>query len=412
MEVFRQRLAENNMLQQSDDFHRASGRWAALLYKQDIEMDLRTTNMAGFQLLDIQDYPGQGSAYVGMLDAFMDSKRIIKPEEWRGFCSDKVALFVADKLCFTNEEGIYGKVQVANYSGRSLRGDTLYWRLERCEKVYSSGYILWKAVKLGHWVIDSSDEGLIDVSSLRVPIGVSDRAGHYRLQLRLSYNAPANIYDLWSYPEESHLDSLRRGIIIAHQMTDEIGEKLMEGASVLLMPDSTEFVGNTVGPLFQTDYWNYRMFKTICENNKKAVSPGTLGILCQPQHPLFRSFPTQEHTNWQWFPVLKHSRPLIMDRWEAFKPLIQVIDNVERNHKLALALEYSIGKGRLLIMMSDLEQASAYVEGRQFYRSVLEYMHSDDFHPELHIIYNALRGLLREPYNAEQLQELNNISPY
>jgi hypothetical protein len=84
-----------------------------------------------------------------------------------------------------------------------------------------------------------------------------------------------------------------------------------------------------------------------------------------------------------------------MDRWEAFKPLIQVIDNVERNHKLALALEYSIGKGRLLIMMSDLEQASAYVEGRQFYRSVLEYMHSDDFHPELHIIYNALRGLLR-----------------
>ena len=412
MEVFRQRLAENNMLQQSDDFHRASGRWAALLYKQDIEMDLRTANMAGFQLLDIQDYPGQGSAYVGMLDAFMDSKRIIKPEEWRGFCSDKVALFVADKLCFTNEEGIYGKVQVANYSGRSLRGDTLYWRLERCEKVYSSGYILWKAVKLGHWVIDSSDEGLIDVSSLRVPIGVSDRAGHYRLQLRLSYNAPANIYDLWSYPEESHLDSLKRGIIIAHQMTDEIGEKLMEGAYVLLMPDSTEFAGNTVGPLFQTDYWNYRMFKTICENNKKAVSPGTLGILCQPQHPLFRSFPTQEHTNWQWFPVLKHSRPLIMDRWEAFKPLIQVIDNVERNHKLALALEYSIGKGRLLIMMSDLEQASAYVEGRQFYRSVLEYMHSDDFHPELHIIYNALRGLLREPYNAEQLQELNNISPY
>jgi hypothetical protein len=186
----------------------------------------------------------------------------------------------------------------------------------------------------------------------------------------------------------------------------------MDGASVLLMPDSTEFAGNTIGPLFQTDYWNYRMFKTICDNNKKAVSPGTLGIFCQPQHPLFRCFPTEEHTNWQWFPVLKHSRPLIMDRWEVCKPLIQVIDNVERNHKLALALEYSIGKGRLLIVMSDLEQASAYVEGRQFYRSVLEYMHSDDFHPDLHIIYRALRELLREPYNDEKLQELNNISPY
>lgn len=412
MEVFRQRLERNNMLQQNYDFHRASGRWAALLYKQDIEMDLRTPNMAGFQLLDLQDYPGQGSAYVGMLDAFMDSKHIIKPEEWRGFCSDKVALFVADKLCFTNGEGIYGKVQVANYSGRSLQGDTLRWRLQRCEKVYGSGFVSWKTVKMGHWLIDSSDEGLIDVGSLRVPIGVSDRAWRYRLQLALSHNTPPNYYDLWSYPEDSHLDSLKRGIVITHQMSDEIGEKLMDGASVLLMPDSTEFAGNTIGPLFQTDYWNYRMFKTICENNKKAVSPGTLGIFCEPQHPLFRCFPTEEHTNWQWFPVLKHSRPLIMDRWEVCKPLIQVIDNVERNHKLALALEYSIGKGRLLIVMSDLEQASAYVEGRQFYRSVLEYMHSDDFHPDLHIIYRALRELLREPYNDEKLQELNNISPY
>ena len=74
MEVFRSRLEKAGMLDQAEAFHKASGLWSLQLYKQDIEMDLRTPNMAGFQLLDLQDYPGQGSAYVGILDAFMDSK--------------------------------------------------------------------------------------------------------------------------------------------------------------------------------------------------------------------------------------------------------------------------------------------------------------------------------------------------
>jgi hypothetical protein len=325
-----------------------------------------------------------------MLDAFMDSKRIIKPEEWRGFCSDKVPLFVADKLCFTNEEGIYGKVQVANYSGRSLRGDTLYWRLERCEKVYSSGYILWKAVKLGHWVIDSSDEGLIDVSSLRVPIGVSDRAGHYRLQLRLSYNAPANIYELWSYPEESNLASLKRGIIIAHQMTDEIGEKLMEGASVLLMPDSTEFVGNTVGPLFQTDYWNYGMFKTICEDNKKAVSPGTLGILCQPQHPLFRSFPTQEHTNWQWFRMATQRAFLLP---QSFPAIITEMDSYAYLRPMAQLLEARCLRGRLLLSSLNLQNLQRWPECRALQSAIYGYLASDAFQPGQEMPVETLQWL-------------------
>lgn len=52
-EVFRRRLAAAGMLSQADDFHKASGLWSVKLYKADIEMDLRTRNMAGFQLLDI-----------------------------------------------------------------------------------------------------------------------------------------------------------------------------------------------------------------------------------------------------------------------------------------------------------------------------------------------------------------------
>ena len=100
---------------------------------------------------------------------------------------------------------------------------------------------------------------------------------------------------------------------------------LSDGGTVLLMPDSTQMKDLTVGGLFQTDYWNYRMFKTICENNKKSVSPGTLGILTNPEHPIFNSFPTEMHTNWQWFPIIKASRPFMLDNTAAaYRPIVQV----------------------------------------------------------------------------------------
>ena len=193
-------------------------------------------------------------------------------------------------------------------------------------------------------------------------------------------------------------------------MTDKIGKKLESGKTVLLMPDSTSLC---VGGLFQTDYWNYRMFKTISENNKKQVSPGTLGLLCNPEHPLFRLFPTQEYTNWQWFPVVKASHPFMLDNTAPdYRPIVQVIDNIERNHKLGLVFEFQVGKGRLLVVMADLEKAAEWPEGRQFYASVLSYLHSKEFQPQTRITLSDLHRLLTTEVVEGKIGELNNISPY
>jgi hypothetical protein len=155
------------------------------------------------------------------------------------------------------------------------------------------------------------------------------------------------------------------------------------------------------------------MFKTICENNKKEVSPGTLGLLTDPSHPLFASFPTEGHTDWQWWPVVKESTPLILDNLPtSYRPLVQVIDNIERNHKLGLVMEFAVGKGRLLLCMSNLDAASRRPEGRAFYRSLLAYMHSDRFHPTTSFRLAELLPLLQQKVGDRQLDELNNISPY
>ena len=396
MEVFRSRLEKAGMAAQAEDFHRASGQWSLLLYKQDIEMDLRTPNMAGFQLLDLQDYPGQGSAYVGILDAFLDPKGMCTVRQWREWCNDVVPLLVSDSYCFTSDEGIHAKVQVANYSGQSLKGQTLTWTLGDLS---------------GSWTLPDG-EGLIDVGTLDIDLATLRQPEQQLLALGIDGTEYHNTYDLWTYPADSRLKKLKRGIVVTRELTADIERKLEKGARVLWMPDSATFADNTVGPLFQTDYWNYRMFKTISENNKKTVSPGTLGILCNPQHPLFRSFPTDEHTNWQWFPVIKNSRPLIIDGWQDYKPVVQVIDNIERSHRLGLVMEYTVGKGKLLVCMSDLEKASEFPEGRQFYRSVLEYMHSSDFNPTIQMAVSELMQKLAQPVGERKLDELNNISPY
>ena len=397
-EMFRRRLAAAGMLSQADDFHKASGLWSVKLYKADIEMDLRTKNMAGFQLLDIQDYPGQGSAFVGILDAFMESKGITTPEEWRQWCSPIVPLIETDKLCYEAGETFKGKVLIANYGATSLRGKKMTWRISSDEPSFNEDE--------GKINIFTYNEGLLDAGELNLELH-ADKPAKVNLTLSIDGTDARNSYELWVYPRKT-VD--KKNVVIAKDLTPDVVASLEKGAKVLWMPDSLPY---TVGGLFQTDYWNYRMFKTICENNKKAVSPGTLGILTRPEHPIFKGFPTEMHTNWQWFPVIKESHPLVLDNFaKDYLPIVQVIDNIERNHKLGLVMEWKVGAGKLLVCMSDLEKASQYPEGRAFYQSVLSYMRSSDFNPQSEITIPDLMKTLKEEPRKVSMKELNNISQY
>ena len=458
-EIFRRRLAAAGMLSQADDFHKASGLWSVKLYKADIEMDLRTKNMAGFQLLDIQDYPGQGSAFVGILDAFMESKGITTANEWHQWCSSVVPLLVTDRFCYDENEMMNAKVQIANYGGESLKGKKLVWKLDYAldenfgdDAAPNAGANIDRfnqpsPLAQGEIPITTDEEGLIDIGEIHHKMkvmadGFNDGNGtcldvkipsrKVILTLDIDYGRydarrHRNTYDLWIYTTEKNLDIYKKGVVITSDLTDEVAKKLEKGAGVLWMPttsknfvasaDTISQAGNatpyTVGGLFQTDYWNYRMFKTICENNKKTVSPGTLGILTNPKHPIFCDFPTEMHTNWQWFPVIKDSHPLVLDNFaKDDKPIVQVIDNIERNHKLGLVMEWKVGAGKLLVCMSDLEKASEYPEGRAFYESVLSYMRSPEFAPQSEITIAGLRKKMKEEPRQISLKELNNISQY
>ena len=397
-EVFKSRLEKAGMADRAKDFFRASGAWSVELYRADIEMNLRSKYMSGFQLLDLQDYPGQGSAYVGILDAFMDSKGLVEPAKWREFCSDVVPLLVTEKYTWTGMENFKAEMKVANYGYSSLKGKTLLWSLKDGGKVLNSGKL-----RLG------DGQGLLDAGKVEMQLPDVRKACKMELSLSVNGTSYRNSYPLWVYPAEKKL--AKGDVEMVRKLDGRTLGLLAKGAKVLFIPEKMECSEVTVGGLFQTDYWNYRMFKSICDRIKKPASPGTLGILTDPEHPVFGDFPTEGHTNWQWYPVIKNSYPIIMDNMpKDYYPIVQVIDNVERNHKLGMIFEMKVGEGKLLVCMADLELARNTPEGFQLYASILDYMNSADFNPDRTFTADALRNLFHGEKAGSDIKVLENIS--
>jgi len=398
-EVFRDRLAENGLTEQSDLFHWATGEWSMDCYKADIEQVLRTPGMAGYQLLDLQDYPGQGSALCGVLDAFMETKGIISEEAFRQFCAPVVPLALMDSLCFWSNQPLAFDVALCNYLEEDYEA-AVSWRLEgdgfmQNAMIPASVVHNGEVRKVGQVFLDNELSQITHPTQLTLTLNVGDYS---------------NQYHIWVYP---HVKSDVGNVLLTHQLDAAAQQRLAEGGKVLLVPDTATIAGQSVGGLFTPDYWNYAMFKSISENNHKPVSPGTLGLLYNAQSPAFKSFPGLGRSDWQWWSIVRNSRPLILNALpKEYRPLLQVVDNVERNHKLGILAELKVGNGSLMICSTDLETIRRYPEGETFRQALLDYMNSADFSPALSITAEQALSLLNGSIKTRNIQGVENISDY
>jgi hypothetical protein len=182
-----------------------------------------------------------------------------------------------------------------------------------------------------------------------------------------------NRYDLWVYPATVKT-AAPKTVMVARAFDRKVQAALDKGASVLLLA-SPDTLKQSVAMAFQSSFWS-PMFRAPGKLNPLGEeTPGTQGILCDPQHPLFADFPTDFHTNWQWWQLVKHSRAMILDALpQGFRPLVQVVDGFDRNHKLGLIFEARVGKGRLLVCSIDLPSLQEHPEARQLLASLLRYL--------------------------------------
>ncbi len=386
LELYKKRLEEKGMGDQAYDFFKASGILSLNCYRADIETAMRTPGFAGFQLLDLQDYPGQGTALVGILDAFMDNKGLITPDEFRRFCGETVILLAMDKYCWTNNESFRGNIEIANYGDSALTNRIVNWSM-----VSHNGELL----KAGRITNKNITQGNItSIGFIECDLNNVKKAEEALIRINIEGTTIGTFYHIWIYPPAKKV-KVPQTITVATKLSSRMMKQLTSGKKILLFPEFKSIEKKSVPGMFIPEFWNYAMFTDFAKQNKRGFSPGTMGILTQPLLPLFHDFPTEYCSNWQWWSIMKNSRPLILDETKkSYRPLVQIIDNINRNHKLGLIFELKVGKGKLLVCTSNLPSIIDKPEACQLYSSILTYMNSQKFNPSEEISPDELMKLL------------------
>jgi Glycosyl hydrolases family 2, sugar binding domain/Glycosyl hydrolases family 2 len=363
-ELIRDDLAAKHLLDLAPRIVQATGRQAVLLYKEEMEILLRTPGHAGFALLDLHDYPGQGTALIGILDPFWDSKGFITPHAHRRYAGPTVPLLRMPKRTYIADEPFHARVEVAHFGPADLPGAQPQWTIrdEQGHEV-ASGSMPARVVPTGKL----TSLGSFDASFVKV-------AAPAKLNISVSLQGTefANDWDIWVYPSDSE-NPVPPGILVARNWP-EARKALEDGRKVLLFPATVNPVMSRPGK-FLPVFWSSVWFP-----NRQ---PSTMGILCDPKHPALAQFPTEFYSNWQWYELIQNSRTMILDSTPAtFRPVIQVIDTFERNGKLGNLFEARVGKGRLLVCTMDLPGlAEKQPAAKQLARSLYAYLGSSTFNP-------------------------------
>ncbi|WP_308991303.1 sugar-binding domain-containing protein [Mariniflexile litorale] len=353
----KQDLEKKGLMHLAPDFTYNSGKLAALLYKEEIERALKTPSFDGFQLLQLQDFPGQGTALVGLLNAFWESKGIISAEEFSQFNSELVPLIRFEKAVYIEGESFNASIEIANFF-KDIENQTIEWDI-----IDDEGTL----IKNGTFNnVNLSIGNNINLGSIEYPI-IAKKAKRLTVSVSLKGTKYRNNWHIWVYPKNVSIDSDE---VLITSSIHEASEALEKGKKVLLSPDPKTLKG--IEGRFVPVFWSPVHFPN---------QPATMGVLLDNNHAAFNDFPTSSHTDWQWWDLCINSKSIITDSL-AVTPIVRVIDNFVTNHHLSNVFEAKIGNGKLIFSSIDL--ISNIIDrpvAKQLRHSLLGYMVSDKFNP-------------------------------
>jgi len=388
LEIFRESLAAHGMLEQAHEFLMASGMFQLECYKQEIEALLRTPGMGGFQLLDLHDYPGQGTAPVGLLNAFWKPKGYVTPRQFRRFCNVTVPLARMEKVVYTTDDDFTVDFEIAHFGRAPLTDVTPVLKIvDRKGKVVVSGELPNANVPLGT---------AIPLKGISASLSAFSAPQKYRLVLGLKgLSAIENDWEFWVYPSDVSTKA-PAGVVVTRSF-DQAEQRLAEGGKVLFLPagDQLGWESPPVGRL--PIFWN---------RLREPGWEGFLGLLCDPNHPALANFVTDAYYDWQWRDVIGPScRAVNMAALPGdLKPIVQVIDDWNRNYKLGLVFEARVGTGKLIVCSADLAtDLDKRPVARQLCHSVLHYMTTDAFDPTVAVTPAQIRSVLFDNHVMSRL---------
>lgn len=370
IEVIKKDLQDKDLIKYAKEYKLGSGRLAGILYKAEIEAALRTTAFGGFQLLGLHDFPGQGTATVGLLNAFGKSKGIINKEEFKEFCSHTVLLFETEKRILAPNDKLNGNILIANYSNYELKDIILNWKLVSGNKIIKKGEIQNIFVKQGELLKINNTE--IDLEEVNI--------AHLKFIAEIKSMNLKNEWDIWKFQDEI-VD--KKDVTIVQEYNEEVITKLDKGEKILLLPKK-ETIKNGIKGNFVPVFWSPVFF----------LSKASLGIWCHNDNKIFKDFPTDRYVNYQWKNILENSCIMNIDILpKEFDPIVNVIPNFFNNSKATNLLEARVKKGKLVICTVQFDDNNMSVEETSLLNSILNYMNSNDFEPKQTLEAEQINGL-------------------
>ncbi|HWW72096.1 MAG TPA: discoidin domain-containing protein [Duganella sp.] len=370
-EIFRDSLARHGMAARDKDFAWASGKFQVQAYKEEIEANLRTPGLMGYQLLDLHDYLGQGTALVGILDTFWEPKGYASAEEFRRFNGQTVPLARLLKRTWTTDETLTADVEIAHFGAAPLADAQPWWKLiDATGRVAAGGDFARRTIDIGK---------NIPLGQIRLSLAELTAPQAYHLQVGIggaTETLAENDWTIWLYPAKISAPE-PADVLVTHSWP-AAERRLALGGKVLFLPLASDL--DWSGPPLDSVpvFWNRLM---------NPAWSRTLGVWIDNKHPALTQFPTDRFNDWQWSELIKGARTVNLDRLPpALQPIVQPVDDWNRNFKLGLLLEARVGDGRLMVASPDLEtNLDRRVVARQLRKSVLDYMASDSFNPQTSI---------------------------
>lgn len=407
-EIFRDSLKAHGLLERNKEFAAASGKFQLSCYKEEIEANLRTRGLSGFQLLDLHDYLGQGTAFIGLLDPFWETKGYVTAEEFKDFCNATVPLARMPKYVYTNTERLEVDVEVAHYGAEPIEDGKGVWRIDELVGEWDAKTIpIGKNISLGHISVDLSklrpgEHKLIVTvapSTFFAPITrkIVSRPEVIRGSTYFENSWAFRVYPnpalvSASYVQSSGCPASRVTDILVTSLWEEAEKKLATGGKVLFTPRSVDLDWSSppldVVPIFWNRLMNPawgRMLGLWIQRNSGTTKDAMLS-----------GFSTSDHFEWQWAELVRGARAINMDHLPAeVEPVVWGIDDWNRNYKLGVLFEGVVGRGKLLVSAIDVSRDSDVNPVlHQLRNTLLTYMKSDCFQPNFAVEPEQIKSLL------------------
>lgn len=380
-EMFRQDLQDHHMGDQAKDFLNASGKLQLLCYKNEIEKILRTPGYGGFQALGLQDFPGQGTALVGALDAFFQEKGYATAQDYSRFCNETVPLAKIQKFVYSNNETFKAEIALFHSGRMPLQNAIIGWTIKN-EKgnVLSSGIFNPKTFENGN----GQFAGNLDfaLSEIKEPSKLN-------LEVKVNGTDFVNDWNFWVYPEKNPENT--SAVYYTTDLDDKAKEVLDKGGKVFLNAAGKVVKGKEVEMHFLPVFWNTSWFK--------MRPPHVTGMLIQEKSPAFTDFPTSYHSDLQWWDIQNRSQVMNLEDFPAdFRPLIQPIDTWFMNRRLALVFEAKVGNGTIIVSSADIgPDVQNKPSAKQLFYSLQKYMNSDQFNPKNKLDFEVIKDVFTSP---------------